>query len=165
MRSESPDEDGLEALDPLDGGEGGRYDDGRAVVTAHRVERDGDRLHPGRFVRDLFFLADNHLPASVVAVGADVVAPVRLPGLRLDGKARRPQRIVGAPHPALRARLAILLNGHVSGSSGASLLKLGAEAGERRISRVGGAGLPGDGTQTGPVRGEVRQGEQYFVLD
>ena len=58
------DENGLEAINPSDGGEGGRHHDGRAVVTAHRVERDGDRLHPGRFVRGLLVLAGNHLPAS-----------------------------------------------------------------------------------------------------
>ena len=63
------DQNGLEAIDSLDGGEGGRDDDGRAVITAHRVERDGNRLHPRGFVPDLVVLACNHLAASIVAVG------------------------------------------------------------------------------------------------
>src|SRR5436305_11496719 len=53
-----------------------------------------------------------HLAAAVEAGRADVMPQVRLAGGRLDGDARRGQRIVRAVHAALGGRLLVLLDGH-----------------------------------------------------
>ena len=44
-------------------------------------------------------------------------------------------------------------------------MKLGPEAGKRRVFRARSAGLPGGVAHAGGMHREVRQGEQYFVLD
>ncbi len=70
------------------------------------VAATGRSYSPGLGLDDLL--------AAVVAARADVVAPVRFAGHRLDGERGRGQRIVGAVHAALRRRLLVLLDCHGS---------------------------------------------------